>query len=77
MSRFFWLLVGAALTVFLMLKGRELLHKLTPRGVAEQVERKGHEAAAGFGTFMATFRSAMAEREAELRSELDLSESTN
>lgn len=72
MSRLFWLLVGVSLTVFLMLRGKELLHKLTPRGIAEQVEHKGHETAASFGDFMATFRHAMAEREAELRRELDL-----
>ena len=77
MSRFFWLLVGVGLTVFIMLRGRELMHRLTPRGIAEQVENKGHETAASFGDFMATFRHAMAEREAELRRELDWPESTN
>ncbi|MCG6566554.1 hypothetical protein [Tessaracoccus sp. ZS01] len=74
MSRLFWMLLGIGLTIFVMLRGRELLHKLTPRGMAEQVEKKGHETAAGFGDFMATFRRAMAEREAELRRELDLPE---
>lgn len=72
MSRLFWLLVGVGVTIFVMLRGKELLHRLTPRGVAEQIEKKGHESAASFGDFMATFRSAMAEREAELRRELDL-----
>ncbi|MDO5676565.1 MAG: hypothetical protein Q4G35_03545 [Propionibacteriaceae bacterium] len=77
MSRIFWLLVGVGLTVFLMMRGKELLHRLTPRGIAEQVEQKGHETAASFGDFMATFRHAMAEREAELRRELDLPETTH
>ena len=77
MSRFFWLLIGVALTIFVMMRGRELLHKITPRGIAEQVEQKGHQTAASFGDFMATFRHAMAEREAELRRELDLPESTH
>ena len=77
MSRIFWLLVGVGLTVFLMLRGKELLHRLTPCGIAEQVEQKGNETAASFGDFMATFRHAMAEREAELRRELDLPETTH
>ena len=71
MSRFFWLLVGAGLTVFLMQRGKELLYRFTPRGIAENVEKKGHETAATVGDFVATFRHAMAEREAELRRELD------
>lgn len=77
MSRFFWLLLGVGLAIFLMLRGKELLHRFTPRGIAEQVEQKGHDTAAGFGDFMATFRHAMAEREAELRDELNLPETTN
>lgn len=72
MRRLFWVLVGASLAVFLVLRGRELFYKLTPRGVADQVEKKGHEAAASFGDFVATFRTAMAQREAELRHELNI-----
>ena len=77
MRSLFWMLVGAGLTIFLVLRGRELLHKLTPRGVQEQVSEKGHQAAANFGDFMGTFRSAMAEREAQLRHELNLPAQTN
>lgn len=72
MKQIFWLLVGVGFTIFVMLRGRQLLEKLTPKGVAQQVEKKGHETAASFGDFMATFRSAMAQREAELRAELDI-----
>lgn len=72
MKQIFWLLVGAGLTVFVVLRGRQLLEKLTPRGVAQQVEKKGHETAASLGDFMATFRTAMAQREAELRTELNI-----
>lgn len=70
------MLVGAGLTVFIVLRGRELLHKLSPRGVQEQVSERGHRAAANFGDFAATFRSAMAEREAELRRELNIPATT-
>ena len=72
MRGLFWMLVGAGLTLFLVVRGRELLHRLTPKGVQEQVSKQGHQAAANFGDFMGTFRAAMNEREAELRRELDL-----
>lgn len=72
MKGLFWMLVGAALTVVVVLRGRELLHKLTPKGVQEQVAERGHRAAASAGSFLGTFRSAMAEREAELRHELNI-----
>ena len=54
------------------LKGKALYRKLTPAGVAEQVEQQGKKAAASFGDFVGTFRAAMAEREAELRTELNI-----
>ena len=49
MRRLFWILIGAVIAVFIVLRGRELLERLTPRGVSRQVEKKGHEAAASFG----------------------------
>ena len=72
MRNLFWLLVGVGLTVFVVVKGKELYRKLTPAGVAEQVEQQGKKAAASFGDFVGTFRAAMAEREAELRTELNI-----
>lgn len=64
------MVVGAAIMYIVIVKGRSILHKLTPRGVAEQVERKGHEAASSFGDFYATYKAARDAREAELRAEL-------
>ncbi|MDO5092607.1 MAG: hypothetical protein Q4D79_04165 [Propionibacteriaceae bacterium] len=72
MSRLFWILVGAALAVVIALRGRTWLHQFTPKGVAERVEESGQRAAAGLGEFFATFRTAMREKEAELREELAL-----
>lgn len=72
MRRLFWVLVGVGITVVLISKGKELYHRVTPRGIAEQVEQQGHRAASGFGDFVATFRVAMADREAELRRELNI-----
>ncbi|MCC2592973.1 hypothetical protein LKO27_06045 [Tessaracoccus sp. OS52] len=72
MRSLFWLIVGAALAAFVITRGRSLLLRLTPAGIAEQVERKGNEAAVSFGDFYATFKTSMAAREAELRAELDV-----
>ena len=72
MKKFFWMIVGAALAVFLITRGRALLARLTPKGIAEQVERRGSAAAADFGDFYATFKTSMDAREAEIRRELDI-----
>ena len=72
MKKIFWMLLGAGLAVFLITRGRALVRRLTPQGIAEQVERRGNEAAAGFGDFYATFKTASQAREAELRRELDI-----
>lgn len=77
MSRIFWILVGAGITIFLVLRGKELLHRFTPQGVQEQVAEKGQEMAVSFGDFVGTFRAAMAEREAELRHELNIPAKNN
>lgn len=74
MRKLFWILVGAVLAVVVITRGRSLLHKVTPAGIAEQVERKGQDAAAGLGDFLATVKTSMAAREAELREELGIPE---
>lgn len=74
MRNFFWLVLGAALAVFVITRGRQMLHKVTPAGIAEQVEKKGTQAASGLGDFYATFKTSMATREAELREELGVVE---
>ena len=40
MKKLFWMLLGAGLAVFLITRGRALVRRLTPQGIAEQVERK-------------------------------------
>lgn len=72
MKKLFWMALGAALAVFLITRGRALVRRLTPQGIAEQVERRGTKAAAGLGDFVATFKTSMEAREAELRRELDI-----
>ena len=70
MRRLFWILVGAALAVALVLRGRKLLYRFTPKGVAERVEASGQQAVDRFSEFRATFTAAMREKETELREEL-------
>ena len=72
MRRLFWILVGAGIAVALVLRGRVWLHRLTPKGVAEQVEASGQKAANRLSEFYATFTTAMREKETELREELDM-----
>lgn len=75
MKKLFWMVLGAGLAVFIITRGRALARRLTPQGIAEQVERRGNEAATGLGDFYATFRTASQAREAELRRELNIEES--
>ncbi|HMR49634.1 MAG TPA: DUF6167 family protein [Arachnia sp.] len=72
MRRLFWILVGAGLAVFVVLRGRQLLQRYTPKGIQEQVAQKSQEAAATWSDFLDTLRSSMTEREAELREELNI-----
>lgn len=72
MRSLFWLLVGAVLTYVIIVKGRAILHRLTPQGIARQVEKKGHQTASSFGDFYATFKASMGAREEELREELNV-----
>lgn len=77
MSRVFWVLVGAGLTLLLVVRGKQWMRRFTPKGVQEQVVEKSHAVAASLGDVMATFRMAMAEREAELRHELNITATSN
>jgi hypothetical protein len=72
--RFFWFALGAGVAVFVYVKIRESLRRATPQAVGQRVA----DQAAGFGASARDFtdrvRAAMAEREAEIRSELGLPE---
>ena len=43
-GRGFWFLAGAAASTFVMVKGREYYRRLTPEGMAEQIERNATRA---------------------------------
>ena len=73
-KRFLWFALGVGVAVVVVWKGRELYQKLTPRGVAAQLERAGSGLAAKAGAFAATVTDAMASREAELREALGVAD---
>ena len=68
--RLFWFAVGVGVTALLVVKGRELYERFTPKGVTEQVEKTARSAQARVTEFFDTLTSAMSEREAELREAL-------
>ncbi|MFT4216634.1 MAG: DUF6167 family protein [Micropruina sp.] len=70
--RLFWFAVGAGVTVWLVLKGREYYERFTPKGITEQVEKTAHDARGWVDDFLHTMTSAMDEREHELREALGL-----
>lgn len=72
MSRIVWFAVGVGVTVFVVVKGKELLRKVTPAGVQEQVHARTESLQHQASDFLATFTEAMKSREDELRSELHL-----
>lgn len=73
-KRVLWFGIGAGVGVFALLKAREYLARATPAAVQDKMVEAGQglgERAAGFA---ASVRAAMAEREAELRDAVGLSE---
>lgn len=72
MRKIFWFAVGVGVTVFVVTKGKEFLHKLTPAGVTEQVSEQGKQAMHRLQTFVRDLNEAMDERETELRTELNM-----
>lgn len=72
MKRLFWFGLGVGLTVFVVVKGRDLYHRVTPSGVSEQLERTAVRARSSVADFVDTFRTASRERERELRETLGM-----
>lgn len=75
MKGMFWFTAGAAAASYVIFRGKRLYRQYVPEALRKQIAVRGDDAAADLGNFTATFRAAMAEREAELRRELNLPES--
>ena len=74
MRRLFWFAVGVGLTVLVVTKGKEIVHRFTPAGVSEQVSEQGKNLLNSAREFLNDVTTAMNEREAELRAELNMAQ---
>ena len=72
--RFFWFALGAGVAVFVVVKIRNSLRRATPQAVGQRVADQAAGLGASARDFTDRVRAAMAEREAEIRSELGLPE---
>jgi uncharacterized protein HemX len=72
--RLFWFALGAGVAVFVFVQIRNLLRQARPQAVGQRVADQAVGLGASARDFTDRVRAAMAEREAEIRSELGLPE---
>lgn len=72
MKRLFWFALGVGAAIFVITRGKAMLHKVTPAGVSEQVTTSTRAARGRVQNFMSELTQAMDEREAELRAQLNM-----
>ena len=73
-GRFFWFALGAGVAIFVFVKIRNSLRRATPQAVGQRVVDQASGLGASARGFTDRVRAAMAEREAEIRTELGLPE---
>lgn len=70
MRRLFWFFAGVAASAFVVVKGRQYARRLTPAGMAEELERKAENAASQakvwVNDFTATYAQARTAKQTEL-----------
>ncbi len=66
-SRIFWFVLGAGVAVWVILKIRDSMRKASPEAVGQRVADSAAGVSASARDFADRVRSAMAEREEELR----------
>lgn len=76
MKRIFWFALGVGVAAFVVARGKALLYKVTPAGVTEQVTQTSRAARGRIAEFMTDLTTAMDEREAELREQLNMPETS-
>jgi hypothetical protein len=74
MRRLIWFGLGAGVAIFGYVKLRGYMKRTTPSAVGSRVATTAAGVSERAQGFVGRFRAAMAEREAELREELDLPE---
>ena len=72
--RIFWFALGAGVAVFVYVKIRDSLRRASPQAVGQRVADQAVGLGASARDFTDRVRAAMAEREAEIRTELGLPE---
>ena len=72
--RFFWFALGAGVAIFVFVKIRNALRSAAPPAVGQRVANRAAGLGASARDFTDRVRAAMAEREAEIRSEFGLPE---
>jgi Family of unknown function (DUF6167) len=73
-GRLFWFVLGAGVAVFVYVKIRDSLRRASPQAVGQRVADQAVGLGASARDFTDRVRAAMAEREAEIRTELGLPE---
>lgn len=74
MGKVVFFALGVAVTVVIVLKGRELYRRTTPQGIQEQVQQRTQSLGVQVSEFLETMTDSMKSREAELRDELNIPE---
>ncbi|MBO1030156.1 hypothetical protein IPV09_02260 [Tessaracoccus sp. SD287] len=75
MGKFLFFALGVGITVFVVVKGREIAQKATPQHLQESAAKKVGSLADQVSEFIHTVQDSMAEREDELRTELGMEKS--
>jgi Family of unknown function (DUF6167) len=73
-GRLFWFALGVGVAVFVLVKVRNALRPATPQALGQRVADQAAGVGAAARDFTERVRAAMAEREAEIRTELGLPE---
>lgn len=74
MRKVFWFAVGAGVTIFVVVKARQVWHQATPQAIGQRVSSSAQGVGDSVRDFTVRLRAAMAERETELRDTLGLPE---
>ena len=72
--RVFWFTVGAGVTIYVVVKARDYIERHSPEALADKVQQTVVGAGGEVKAFVARVRAASAEREAELRETLGLTQ---
>ena len=73
-GRVFWFTVGAGVTIYVVIKARDYIERHSPEALVDKVQQSVVDAGGEVKAFVARVRAASAEREAELRETLGLTQ---